>query len=51
VDTIGGIVCEDEPPVITRRAFRLDIKNLKLTEIGAPNPALLGNAHELVGGF
>jgi hypothetical protein len=51
VDTIGGIVCEDEPPVITRRAFRLDAKSLKLTEIGAPNPALLGNAHELVGGF
>jgi hypothetical protein len=51
VDTIGGIVCEDEPPVITRRAFRLDAKNLKFTEIGAPNPALLSNAHELVGGF
>lgn len=51
VDTIGGIVCEDEPPAITRRALRLDPKNLRFTEAKAPGPALLGNAHPLVGGF
>ncbi|HYJ10058.1 MAG TPA: hypothetical protein VEX18_13640, partial [Polyangiaceae bacterium] len=51
VVTIGGIVCEDEPPNITRRALRLDTKALRFKDIGAPAPASLINARPLTGGF
>lgn len=51
VDTIGGIVCEDEPPTVTRRALRLDTKALRFKDIGAPAPASLINARPLAGAF
>jgi hypothetical protein len=51
VNTIGGIVCENEPATVTRRALRLDAKSLKFTEIRAPDPALLVKARPLAGGW